>query len=307
MQDVSVVILNWNGLEFLERSIPSVIKAVELYDGNCEIIVVDNASSDESLNYLKTNFPQIKIIALNENFGFAKAMNIGVKEAKSEIVVGLNNDIIVDEDFIAPLISHFSNNGNIFAVASKMMLWDKKTLNFGRAIGNFKFGVFRRTFEQPPTTTNALYACGGAFAVDKKKFLKLDGFDEDMMAFWEDLDLCYRAWKQGYKIIYEPKAIVYHKFHGSFIKRYSENGIRKISGENYFLFAIKNIHDKTLFYQQIFSLPVLMVASVFIGKAHFAIGLLRSFRRWPLFLRKRKEEKKKAILTDREIFRISSQ
>lgn len=307
MSSISIVVLNWNGKEFLEKCIPSVIRAVEVYANDCEIIVVDNGSSDDSIDYLKSNFPRVKIITLKENLGFAVAMNVGIKEAKSDIVISLNNDTVVDEGFIPPLISHFSNNGNIFAIASKMFLLDKKTLNFGRAIGKFKFGIFRRTFQQPPIATNTLYACGGAFAVDRNKFLELGGFDEDMVAFWEDLDLCYRAWKQGYETIHEPKSIVYHKFHGSFIKKCGEKGIKKMSGENYFLFILKNIHDKTLFFQQILFLPLLLLIAPFMGKAHFSKGVVKSLRKWPLFLRKRKEEKQKAILSDREIFKISSQ
>lgn len=298
---------NWNGLEFLKLCIPSLIKAVNFCSYRPEVIIVDNASSDGSLAYLESHFPEVRIISLKENLGFAVAMNIGIKEAKGDIVIGLNNDVIVEEHFIIPLVSHFSRDENIFAVAAKMLLWDRKTLNFSKAIGRFRFGVFRRTFEEPTITTNTLYACGGAFAVDKEKFLKLGGFDEDMIAYWEDLDLCYRAWKQGYKTIYEPRSVVYHKFHGSYIKKCGENGIRAISGENYFLFALKNFHDKNLFYQQLFSLPLLILVAPLLGKSHFAKGLLRSLKRWPVFLKKRKVERKKAVFSDRKVLYISSQ
>ena len=304
---VSIVVLNWNGKEFLKKCLSSVAKAVDIYRNTCEVIVIDNGSFDDSVEYIKKNFPQIHIIALRENFGFATAMNIGMKEARFPIVIGLNNDIIVDECFIAPLINHFSNGGDIFAVASKMLLWDKKTLNFGRAIGTFRFGLFRRRLVDSQTPVNTLYACGGGFAVDRKKFLELGGFDEDMIAFWEDADLCYRAWKHGWKTVYEPRSIIYHKFHGSYSKKCSENDIRRISGENYFLFMLKNIHDRVFFYQQLFLLPFLMLASIVVGKTHFAVGLMNSIKKWPLFFKKRHMEKERATLSDRQVFRISSQ
>ena len=307
MQSISIVILNWNGLDFLKTCFPSVVKAVDFHGNGCEIIVVDNASFDESVNYLKVNFPKTRLIASKENLGFATAMNIGVKQASGDIVIGLNNDVMVEGDFIAPLVSHFNGNGSIFAVAAKMLLWDRKTLNFGRTVGRFKFGIFHRTFKEPSLPTNTLYACGGALAVDKDKFLKLGGFDEDMIVYWEDLDLCYRAWKQGYKTIYEPRSVVYHKFHGSYAKRFGQKGINLISGENYFLFALKNFHDRTLFYQQLLCLPLLIVVAVFLGKPHFAKGLFRSIKRWPAFLKKRREERNKAIFSDREVLYISSQ
>jgi len=307
MMNLSIVVLNWNGKGFLERGIPSLIRAADIYGNNCEIIVVDNGSSDESVDYLKINFAQIRIIALKENLGSAKAMNIGIKAARADIVIGLNNDVIVEKDFIAPLVDHFCNDGNLFAVAAKMLLWDRKTLNFGRAIGRFRFGIFTRTFQEPAKTANTLYACSGAFAVDRNKFLELDGFDEDMIVYWEDLDLCYRAWKQGWKTIYEPKSIIFHKFHGTNLKKYGKKGIDALSGENYFLFIIKNLHDKSIFYQQLFSLPLLMLVTPLLGKSHFAKGLLRSIRRWPLFLKKRKAEKQKAIFSDREVLYMSHQ
>lgn len=303
---VSIVIPNWNGKDFLEKCVPSVMKAVGLYGDDAEVIVIDNGSSDGSINYLNDNFPEIRGIALKENLDFAKAMNMGIKESRYPVVIGLNNDVIVDEGFIEPLINHFSNDGDIFAVATKVLLWDKRTLNFGKAIGSFSFGLFRWHLIDSPYTMNTLYACGGGFAVDRDKFLKLGGFDEDMVAFWEDVDICYRAWKRGWRTIYEPRSIVYHKWHGSYNKRYSKSAVRRISGENQFLFVLKNIHDRVLFYQWIFLLPFLMLASILVGRSHFTTGLLRSLRKWPLFLKKRRIEKEKTVYTDREILKISS-
>lgn len=302
---VSIIILNWNGVEFLERCVSSVEEAVSLYKNECEIIVVDNASSDGSLEYLQRDFPKVRVVALSENFGFAKGMNTGVKRALGDIVIGLNNDTIVSRDFIGPLISHFLKEKELFAVAAKMLLWDKKTLNFGRAVGNFKFGVFRRSFEEPLAACSALYACGGAFAADRKKFIELGGFDEDMISFWEDLDICYRAWKKGYKTIYEPGSLVYHKLHGSFEKKCGQNGVRLISGENYFLFVIKNIHDRWLVAKHLLSLPLLMFVSVVLFKPHFALGLIRSARRWPVFLEKRRQERSQSRFCDREVLAMS--
>jgi GT2 family glycosyltransferase len=304
MKTVSIIIPNWNGQELLQESIPALIEAVAICGDSCEIIVVDNASCDESRSYLRDNFPKIKIITLSKNYGFAIAMNTGIKTAANDIIIGLNSDVIVDKDFLHPLISHFDNNGGIFAVAAKMLLWDKKTLNFGRAVGRFKFGVFRRIFQQPAHPVNALYACGGAFAAKKEKFLELGGFDEDMLNFWEDLDLCYRAWKQGYKTIYEPKSIVYHKMHASFLKKYKIGQIARMSGENYFLFMLKNFHDKAFCLQQILFLPFLLFIAPFLGRANFSLGILRSIRRWPLFIRKRKAEKIKTVLSDKQIFML---
>lgn len=302
---ISIIIPNWNGKEFLEKCIPSVIRAVGIYGNHCSITVVDNNSDDGSVDYLRLEFPCVKISALKNNLGFSKAMNIGVREQKCDIFIGLNNDVIVEDDFITPLVRHFHMNQNIFAVAARMLLWDKKTLNFGRAISDFKLGIFRRKFDEPISSVNTLYACGGAFAADREKFLQLGGFDEDIFAFWEDLDLCYRAWKMGYRVVYEPGSVVYHKFHGTFLKKYKNNEIEQISGESYFLFILKNFHQKKIFLQQLFLLPFFLLIAPLIGKGYFVRGLLRSIKKWPLFLRKRKIEKRRAVFFDKQVLRMA--
>ncbi|HQP91887.1 MAG TPA: glycosyltransferase family 2 protein [Candidatus Omnitrophota bacterium] len=303
---ISIIILNWNGREFLERCIPSVKNAVNSYGGPCEIIVVDNASSDDSIEYIKNNFPGIRIEALDRNYGFAKGMNEGVRRSRGEIIIGLNNDTEVEEGFVRYILRDFDAGKQVFAVAAKMLLFDRKTLNFGRAVGTFRFGVFRRYFEEPEKPCNCLYACGGAFAARKNIFLELGGFDEDMINFWEDTDLCYRAWKKGYKTIYEPKALVYHKMHGSFEKVCGEKGVRLLSGENYFLFAIKNFHDNGLFLRHLFVLPFLFISGFVIFKPYFSIGMLKSARRWKFFLKKRELEKAEGIFGDRQVLAMSN-
>lgn len=306
MQGVSIVILNWNGLDFLKTCIPSVVKATERYKGDSEIILVDNGSNDGSLDYAKVFCKQMRVISLGRNLGFCKAMNIGVKVSQHKTIICLNNDTIVDENFIEPLARHFSDK-HIFAVGAKMLLWDRKTLNFARAMGNFKFGLFRRKLADTNKTVDSLYACGGGFAVDKNKFLELGGFDEDIIIYWEDVDLSYRAWKRGWKTLYEPRSIIYHKFHGTNIKKYGKTGIQALSGEGYFFFVWKNIHDKTLFWQQIFFLPFLILAAAVTDRFYFIKGLFRAMNRLPLLIEKRKEEKQNKVhICDREILRLSS-
>ena len=304
--DLSIVILNWNGLRFLKECIPSVITAAEACGHNCELTVVDNGSSDQSMDYIKSNFSRVRALPLQENLNFTKAMNIGIREAKYPVVICLNNDVVVDRNFIAPMAMHFLGDKMLFAVAAKMLLCDKKTLNFGRAIGGFRYGFFVRKIIDSAMSINALYACGGGFAVDKNKFLELGGFDEDMIVYWEDLDLCYRAWKQGWRTIYEPKSIIYHRFHGTNLKKYGKNGIDVLSGQNYFLFIVKNIHDRIIFFQQLLFIPLLILLTLVSGKIYFARGILQSVKRWPIFLKKRKTEKQKAIFSDRAVLRMSN-
>ena len=303
---ISIVILSWNGLDFLKECLPSVIRAVGVYEGECKVLLIDNGSSDGSAEYVWVNFPGVKILSLADNFSFTKAINKGISAAKGEVVIALNNDVIVEKDFIAPLVKHFSEDKNVFAVGAKMLFWDRKTLNFGRAAGDFQYGFFRRTIHDSPDAVNSLYACAGGMALAKDKFLKLGGFDEDYEVYWEDLDLCYRAWRRGWSTVYEPKAVVYHKFHGTNLSKYKQSGIDCLSGENYTLFVLKNILDKGLFWRHIFFTPWLMFLTCLKGRPAFAKGMFQAFKRRGVFLKKRALEKRCSPMSDREILEAAS-
>src|SRR3990167_11239654 len=101
---ISIVILSWNGLDLLKECLPSVVRAVGIYGEECEVLVIDNGSPDGSAGYVRENFSSLNILSLAENFSFTKAMNKGIAAARGEVVIALNNDVIVESDFIAPLI-----------------------------------------------------------------------------------------------------------------------------------------------------------------------------------------------------------
>ncbi len=192
MEGVSIIIPNYNGKELLRKNLPSVIKAVEKHNKNDEIIVVDNGSSDGSIEFLKENYPNVKIIKLNENKGFGEACNIGIKESKNKFVILLNNDVYVDVNFIEPLLKHFSDS-SVFSVSSVSLGRDNKKKKI------------------PQKAIEVEWCCAGYTAYDKEKFLYLGGFHPIYFPFYcEDRDIGYRAKKIGWKNIIEPKSIVYH-------------------------------------------------------------------------------------------------
>ncbi len=302
--DISIVILNWNGIELLKECLPSVISAMRDCPINNEIIVVDNGSTDKSAEYINLNFPEVRVLLMKENLGFAKALNIGIRNAKYSVIACLNNDIIAENKFLEPLLRCLEAEG-VFAVGPKILLTDKKTLNFGRATGSFKYGFFTRSIVDCSHPVNSLYACAGGMVFKKDKFLELGGFDEDMDIYWEDLDLCYRAWKRGWKTVYEPRSTIYHKFHATNIRKYGRRGIDFLSGRNYSLFIIKNIHDKFLFIKHLFCLPLLIILSFVFGRGWFASGIIKSFSKFDIFMAKRRIEKNKpSLLPDRKIIGI---
>mgnify|MGYP001626225127 CR=1 FL=1 len=213
-KSVSVVIANWNGKHLMEQFLPSVLNALRDCD---EVIVVDNGSTDGSVEFLRENFPQVRLIRLPKNYGFSVANNIGVLAARNEVVVLLNNDMRPEEGFLEPLLSHF-NDPTVFAVGAKLLHFDGSPDHANRTRLIVSGGFLSIAGERDSKQLNLItepeeqaHAQGGGAAFDRKKFLELGGFDPIFSpAYFEDVDLSLRALQKGWRIVYEPRSIVWH-------------------------------------------------------------------------------------------------
>lgn len=243
----SIIIPNWNGSDLLSRFLPFLLRAVDVDRGN-EIIVVDNASTDGSPDLLRQQFPQVRLIQLTENRGFAGACNIGVQAAKNEIVVLLNNDMRVDAGFLEPLLRHFSDP-HVFAVSSQIFLSDPQRRREETGLTETWWesgflGVGHRVDPEIEVAYPCAYPGGGSSAFDRRKFLQLGGFDSLFHPFYyEDTDLGRLAWKRGWKVLYEPSSIVFHEHRGTIGKKFSPAFIEGVVRKNAILYCWKNIHD----------------------------------------------------------------
>ena len=243
----SVVIPNWNGRYLLERYLPSVISALDGNPAN-EIIVVDNGSSDGSAEFLSRNFPSVRILALERNLGFGGGSNAGVRAAANDIVVLLNSDMRVAPDFLQPLLAGFSD-ARVFAVSCQILFTDplKRREETGLTQGWWEEGGLRvrhRIDDRIRDLYPCFYGGGGSCAFDRRKFLELGGFDPLFEPFYlEDTDLGYQAWKRGWKVLYQPRSIVYHEHRGTIGKRFSDGQIQAVLSKNFILFAWKNVHE----------------------------------------------------------------
>jgi anaerobic magnesium-protoporphyrin IX monomethyl ester cyclase len=252
MKKISVVIPNYNGKNLLEEYFPSVISALKSYPGDSEIIIVENGSVDESVSFLSNNYPEVRILKNTINKGFGPAVNKGVREAKYDIVLLLNNDIRVEQDFINPLVRHF-DDPQVFAVVSKSLVkLGDRVINESVTIPGFDGGlifcyqplVVEKTRDEIKTTCTNFHASGGFGAFDRNKFLELGGFDDIYHPFYyEDVDLSYQAWKRGWLILYEPDSVVYHRSHATSRKVATDSYINRIEFRNKFLLTWKNISD----------------------------------------------------------------
>ena len=255
MREVSIVIPNYNGKHFLEDCLNSVF-AQDIQDQ--EVIVVDNGSTDGSLEYLKT-FPGVRVIVLDKNYGFCRAVNEGIKAAESEYVILLNNDTEVDQRFAAELLAAIKEDEKIFSCSSKMIQFHNRQLmddagDYYCALG-WAFGRGKGDHvEKYQDRKDVFAACAGAAIYRKKMLESLGYFDEKHFAYLEDIDIGYRARIHGYRNVFAPKAIVYHV--GSGFSGSTHNAFKvKLSSRNNVYLAYKNMP----FLQIILNIPFLLL------------------------------------------------
>ncbi len=243
----SVVIPNWNGRDLLEKFLPSVLAAVAGNSEN-EIIVVDNASADGSVEWLHQHFPQVRVLAMDRNLGFGGGSNAGFRAAHNDVVVLLNNDMRVEPGFLAPLLEPFADP-LLFSVSCQIFFPDpaKRREETGLTETWWHAGRFlvqHRIDAEVDRLFPCAYPGGGSSAFDKRKFLELGGFDELFRPFYyEDTDLGMLAWKRGWKVLYEPRSVVVHEHRGTIGKKFSRSYIDSIVKKNAVLYCWKNIHD----------------------------------------------------------------
>ena len=309
MKSISIIIPTWNGKELLEKFLPSVIKACKYYSGETEIIVVDDGSTDGSTQFLKANYPLIKLVSLKVNQGFAKACNIGVGESTGDIVILLNNDIEVREDFLLPLSKHF-NDEQIFGVRLGIRWLTEEGIatdisHFFLGI-DFRFGLIECPMLRLKESIKPFYCAyisGGAGAFNRNKWLQLGGFDQMFRPFyWEDVDISYRAWKRGWKIIFEPESRVYHQPHSTIFRCYKQNSIRRVSERNRYLLVWKNINDHWFIIKHLFFIPCRLLINLCTGNLSYLLAFFDALKHLPEVYKRRKIERQNRLVHDREIF-----
>ena len=222
---VGVVIPNWNGIAFLPACLESL--RAQTHTG-FRTIVVDNASSDGSLDLIESKFPEVRLIRLDENKGFGAAMNIGMREAQGEYVACLNNDTEVNPDWLSELVACLERHPRAAAATSKMLdLSERGQIDDCGDILTAYFRAYSRgRGEEDQGQYNeeerVFGASGGASLWRNEVLRELGYFDEDLFAYYEDVDLSFRANLAGYECWYAPKAVVYHAGGGTSRQQASE-------------------------------------------------------------------------------------
>ncbi|MFD1161899.1 MULTISPECIES: glycosyltransferase family 2 protein [Hwangdonia] len=215
----AIVILNWNGKKLLEQFLPSVIQ----HSNEAEIYVADNASTDDSVAFIKTTFPTIKIIQNKENGGYAKGYNEALKNIEADVFCLLNSDVEVTKKWLTPIIDTFNAEENTAIIQPKILDYNKRDyFEYAGAAGGFidKFGypycrgrifnTLEKDNGQYNDTTEVFWASGACLFIRKEVFNTLNGFDEAFFAHMEEIDLCWRANNLGYKVKYVGSSTIFH-------------------------------------------------------------------------------------------------
>ena len=289
---ISIIIPTYIKKQLLQN----ISKNMQFFTG-CEVIVVNDNPKESLKDDLKA-FKNFTLIENNQNLGFARSVNRGVRKAAKKYVLLLNDDVLLFDDTYKNAIGLFEKNPLLFAVSfaqkerdnaivGKNILYWKKGLIFHAKAKDMKFGY------------NA-WADGGSCLIDKNKFLQLGGFDSIYTPFyWEDIDLSYHAWKQGYKILFDPTILVQHRHESTIGKYYSQRFIKITAYRNQLIFIWKNITDPLFLLQHFLFLPYNCIYYLFKGEKEFILGFVDALKTInPIFTKRRIDNLK---ISDRKI------
>ena len=301
---ISVILPNYNGRKLLEKNLPGIIKALNKWGGASEIIVVDDASKDNSLSYLKEKHPNIRLIIHRKNQRFAKSCNDGVLSASGDIIVLLNTDVVPEENFLKPLLDVFKD-GKVFAAGCLEKSKDNgKELISGRAVGEFKRGFLVHSRAENQTKNDTLWAFAGSSAYKKDIWLKLGGMDTLFKpAYAEDLDISYRALKSGYKVIFVANAQVLHNHETTNVLVLGKKNMEIAAYKNQIIFVWKNITDRNLILSHLFWLPYHLLFDTIRTRGLFLIGFLKALGKLPKIIEERNKARSQFIFSDSEILK----
>jgi GT2 family glycosyltransferase len=306
LKKIAVVVLNWNGVKLLEQFLPSVIQ----FSPEATVYVADNASTDESVAFIKNNFPTVKIVQNKTNQGFAGGYNEALQYIDAEIYALVNSDIEVTQNWLKPILETFSTEPETAIIQPKILDFKRKDyFEYAGAGGGFidQFGypfcrgrifdTLEKDNGQYNDKTEIFWASGACFFIRSAVYSELEGFDQDFFAHQEEIDLCWRAINKGHVIKYNSESIVYHV--GGATLQQANPQKTYLNFRNSLLMLTKNLPQDSLFKVLIIRLALDGVAGIkFMIEGQFAHcwAIIRAhFSFYRLFLRNYKKREKKQV------------
>ena len=216
----AVVILNWNGKKMLERFLPSVVANTT---GDTEVVITDNGSTDDSLDFLRANYPQLRLVEMDRNYGFAEGYNRALSQIEADFYVLLNDDVEVTPNWVEPVIEQMLQHPSTAICQPKLLMYDQRdTFEYAGGAGGFidKYGYpfcrgrlfnsLEKDLGQYDDACEIFWASGAAMFVKAEAWKNLGGLDGDFFAHMEEIDFCWRAKNAGYRVEYCPQSTIYH-------------------------------------------------------------------------------------------------
>lgn len=272
-----ILVLNYNGRDLLAECLPSILDAARQAPMPCAVVVIDNASTDDSISFLRDRWPSVRI-EHEPNRGLA-SFNHVLARRDEDVILLLNNDVKLDPDSVAPLVDAVRRHPDALFSAPCCWTFDGQTYEGMRTRVRMRFGMiqgccrvpgFERHIDRPALTASA----GPILAVDRLKFLALGGFDELYFpGRLEDLDLGFQGWMLGWKGYYVPESVAYHRGFGSFGPAFGATGCDRLAVRNTLLFSWKNLSGRHLF-AHLAWLAVRLITAICLGR----LELLKAFR-----------------------------
>ncbi len=300
---VAVVILNWNGSNYLKKFLPHVIANSSI--GNVEVVVADNGSTDDSLLVLANDFPSVRVIRLDRNYGYSSGYNLALNQVDAEYFVLLNSDVETPEGWLEPLIDFMDSHPNVGACMPKILDFNRRNyFEYAGAAGGFidimgypycrgrMLNTIEEDFGQYDEPMEIFWASGACMFVRAESFRKVDGLDDDFFAHMEEIDLCWRMKSAGFSVWCIPDSFVFHVGGGTL----PNNNPHKLmlNYRNNLLMLYKNLPRKSFF-------PVLGVrfildwasAIVYLitGRIRFALAVLQAHQSFWLLKSKMKSKR----------------
>jgi len=301
---VAVVILNYNGINWLKKFLRDVVKKTR----NADVIVADNASTDDSINYITNNFPSVKLILNKKNEGYAGGYNRALQQISAEYYVLLNTDVEVTNNWIEPIIELMDNDSNIAACQPKIKEFNNKnSFEYAGASGGFldKYGypfcrgrIFETLEEdkgQYDDACEVFWASGACLFLRANAFHDVGGFDWEFFAHMEEIDLCWKLKNKGYKIMCEPKSTIFHVGggtlrSGSTLKTY-------LNYRNNLLMLYKNLdpHKRfsTIFKRMLLD-GISSIKFILNGKPHHIFYIIKAHIKYYILINNYKKKKIKS-------------
>jgi GT2 family glycosyltransferase len=291
---VAIVILNWNGRAYLQQFLPSVLSTTY---SNYSVIVADNASTDDSITFLKAHYPQVVLLKLEQNFGFAKGYNEALKKIEADYYVLLNSDVEVTTGWLQPMIALLQQDRSYAACQPKVLTYKQKDhFEYAGAAGGwidaFGYPFARgRVFDiceldkgQYNNIQEVFWASGAALLIRSTAFHELKGFDEAFFAHQEEIDLCWRLQLRGYKIFCCATSVVYHVGGGTLPRGNSRKTY--LNFRNNLMMLAKNLHPAEAWWKLPFRISLDLISAgkgFFCGDGGYFAAILRAhggFYKW---------------------------